>query len=78
MASGTLMKSPAADMTPKPPVPLEAWGPLLEEWRAARQDVFDNTFASNDQGGRFDRLGKAEHALMDFARAVKLEVKVIE
>lgn len=40
----------------------------LEEWRAARQDIFDNaTKISEENSARWTRLSNAEHALMRIA-----------
>ena len=47
-------------------------GVELEDWRAARQDIFDNTSSiSEENTGRWIRLSKAEHALMQRANQLK-------
>jgi hypothetical protein len=44
---------------------------VIEEWRAARQDVFDNTTKiSEENTERWTRLSNAEHTLMSMARAL--------
>lgn len=42
----------------------------LEEWRDARQMVFDLGAQSKVSPEQWDRLARAEHALMDIARAL--------
>ena len=45
---------------------------IVEEWRAARQDVFDHTSKiSEENTERWTRLSIAEHALMSNARAIR-------
>lgn len=40
----------------------------LEEWRAARQDIFNNTSKISDENNeRWKRLSNAEHKLMEIA-----------
>lgn len=47
------------------------WQEVVEEWRAARQDIFDNTSKiSEENTERWSRLSSAEHALMSMARAL--------
>ena len=43
----------------------------LIEWRAARQHIFDNQHIQGvNHGPAWDRLAKAEHALMSIARTI--------
>ncbi len=42
---------------------------ILEEWRAARQDIFDNTSKISEENiARWNKLAEAENKLMELAR----------
>jgi hypothetical protein len=50
--------------------PIRQCREALEEWRSARQDIFDNiTKISEENVARWKRLANAEQALMNVARA---------
>jgi hypothetical protein len=44
--------------------------PILEEWRAAHQDVIDMTKICDENHARWKRLSIAEDELMKIARTV--------
>ena len=64
------MKLRAALTTPPTVSPDAVRRAALEEWRDARQAVFDLGAQGKVSPEQWDRLSRAEHALMDIARAL--------